>query len=62
MGGLQGNAQASGELERAVVRFKEYIAQETLGQSLEVRGELQSQFSGIFDVGEGQMGIGISRI
>jgi len=54
--------QASGELERAVVRFKEYIAQETLGQSLEVRGELQSQFSGIFDVGEGQMGIGISRI
>ncbi|MBC7530304.1 MAG: isoleucine--tRNA ligase [Oligoflexus sp.] len=54
--------QASGDLQKVVETFKDYIAGETLGQSLKVVKSLTSTFQSEFEVGEEKLTIGISKL
>ena len=54
--------QASGDLQKVVETFKDYIASETLGQSLKVVKSLTSTFQSEFEVGEEKLTIGISKV
>jgi isoleucyl-tRNA synthetase len=54
--------KASDELNKVVATFKDYIAGETLGQSLDVVNDVTTSFSAEFEVGEEKLTIGISKV
>ncbi|RYZ57359.1 MAG: hypothetical protein EOP07_10090 [Proteobacteria bacterium] len=54
--------KASDELNKVVATFKDYIAGETLGQSLDIVKDVKTSFSAEFEVGEEKLTIGISKV
>ncbi len=52
--------QAGEEISRAVTRFQDYIKTETLGQSLELKQALTTEFQGTFELAEESIQLGIT--
>ncbi|MCX6128167.1 MAG: class I tRNA ligase family protein, partial [Proteobacteria bacterium] len=53
---------AEADLSRAISKFQDYIKSETLGQSLDLCSEVKSEFVESFEMLEGSMRLGISRV
>lgn len=59
---IQIRIKADGDLKTAILAFKDYIASETLGTSLTLCEQVQSDFQATFEVGEVQMELGVTRV